>query len=74
MSDRNRCVTMPPGRGAAVELAVKVFESAGPSDDFRVVAERMYRALRGVEVSPFPARKGLKGLPLGRPSTQGGKT
>lgn len=54
---------MPPGGGAAVALARRIYLSATPTRNWRVVADRMFRALSGVSVAPFPLRKGIPGLP-----------
>lgn len=56
------CVTLPPGGEKAVSLAKRIYLTAGVGEDFRTVAERMYRALLGVEVQPFVRRKGIPGL------------
>lgn len=55
-----------PGSPAAAVLAMEIYQEASESADWKLVADRMYRALIGAKVSAFvPRRKGFQG--------QGGK-
>jgi hypothetical protein len=57
------CVVNVPGGPIAVAMAKRIYLTADPDADFKAVAERMYRALCGVNVSPFTRKKGVAGLP-----------
>jgi hypothetical protein len=51
---------------SSVSAARRIYLTAPSNADFRLVADRMYRALLGAKVDPFPRRKGLAGMPMRR--------